>query len=55
MIDFIAIMPLQVIEMKKNRHYLFLVLKCIRLMKGLRMMEARTIMKHIKHIYQTRL
>ena len=41
--------------MKRNRHYLFLVIKCIRLKKGLLMIEARTIMKHVKHFYQSRL
>lgn len=50
-IDFIAILPLQIINMKRNRHYLFLLMKCIRLKKGLRMMEVSSIMKQIKLIY----
>lgn len=53
--DFIAILPLQIINMKRNRHYLFLLLKCIRLKKGLKMIKASFIMKQVKQQYAKRL
>lgn len=54
-VDLIAILPLQIIEMNRNRHYLFLLVKCIRVRKCFRILQVRTIMQSIKKYYADRL
>ena len=53
--DFIAIIPLQIIQLKNNRQNLFFLIKLIRLEKGLRLFDVTDIMKQIKLVFGERI
>jgi len=48
LIDLICIVPLQALTMKNNREKLFVVIKWLRLGKGLKFFNVPKIMKYIK-------
>ena len=43
-IDFITLIPLQLISIKNNRNYLFFLIKMLRLVQGLRIFNVSVIM-----------
>lgn len=46
-IDFITLIPLQLIPIKNNRNYLFFLIKMLRLVQGLRIFNVSVIMKRL--------
>lgn len=53
--DFVAIIPFQLLSLKRRRENLFFLVKIIRLLKGLRLFQVSAIMKQIKKIYNKHL
>jgi hypothetical protein len=49
-LDFITIIPLQFINLKNNRHYLFFGIKMLRIIKGLHVFDVNKIMRWVKKI-----
>ena len=47
-LDLLTIIPLQFIEMKNNRNYLFFGLKMLRIVKGLNVFDVNKIMRWVK-------
>jgi hypothetical protein len=54
-IDFIPVIPLQNLSMINNRNCLFYLIKCVRLIKGFKILNEQEIMGKIKLIYKKNL
>ena len=54
-IDFITLIPLQLISIKNNRNYLFFLIKMLRLVQGLRIFNVSVIMKRLNDNVQNNL
>jgi hypothetical protein len=48
LIDFICLLPLTVIKLKRNRQLLFFIVKLIRLMKGFTLLDVQKLMSFLK-------
>lgn len=51
-IDFICILPLQMIPLKNNRNYLFFIIKMVRFLRGLELFDVQKIMQFFKRLSQ---
>lgn len=47
-LDFLTIIPLQLLDLKNNRHYLFFGIKMLRIVKGLHVFDVNKIMRWVK-------
>jgi len=48
--DMIAILPLQIVQLRNNRQYLFFIIKLIRLGKGIRLFNVKAIMSYFQNL-----
>jgi hypothetical protein len=54
-LDFITIIPLQYLELKRNRQYCFYIIKMIRIIRGFHLFDIGNMMGFVKSYYQNRI
>jgi hypothetical protein len=53
--DFIPLIPFYSIDLKRNRHTMFYIIKMIRLIKGFTIFDVPTMMEKVKYYFNEKL
>jgi hypothetical protein len=54
LLDFVCLLPLEYVHMKRERQLLFFLIKMLRIPKGLSLFDVHVMMKYVKSVYQKR-